>query len=249
MSISCSEIKVSILASKRRKSGLFRPCIEALISAGGGDPTDLSCLGEPNTQETKSLQNLAVLLGRCEQQIEMSCTSAHVQQIDLTQVSLCKQTMRKFKTRVKSCMLKTGCEACQCWRNPRLTSEAEVIKSCTLKTESKLTAVDNKYCRGNFSACRRYEDKSIGAVAACGRTTESLLLTAKMLKYNFAILGNVMDRAHRVLGPRIADNLTLSCAEVLKTNEKLMDFVIKNPLAILDLESIEDESLVTSSII
>ena len=62
-----------------------------------------------------------------------------MQQIDLTQVSLCKQTMRKFKTRVKSCIIKTGCE-----------------------------------------------------------------------------------------GPRIADNLTLSCAEVLKTNEKLLDFVIKS---------------------
>ena len=42
--------------------------------------------------------------------------------------------------------------------------------------------------------------------------------------------------------------MTLSCAEVLKDNDKLLDFVIKNPLAVLNLELIEDESLVTSSI-
>ena len=168
--------------------------------------------------------------------------------LNMTVVRMCKKTMRQFKTKVKSCMAKTGCEACQCWRSQRLSASIEVIKSCSLSSASKLTAVDNKYCRGNFSACRRYEDESIGVLAACGRTAESLLLTAKKLKYNFSILGNVMERTHRLLVSRTSpdDQSSLSCSDLLKSNENLLNYVIENPLSVLDLEAIEGDSSVTS---
>ena len=165
--------------------------------------------------------------------------------LNMTVVRMCKQTMRQFKTKVKSCMAKTGCEACQCWRSQRLSASIAVI---SLSSASKLNAVDNKYCRGNFSACRRYEDESIGVLAACGRTAESLLLTAKKLKYNFSILGNVMERTHRLLESRTSpdDKSSLSYSDILKINEELMNYVIKNPFSILDLEAIEKQSSVTS---
>ena len=108
--------------------------------------------------------------------------------------------------------------------------------------------MDNKYYRGNFSACRRYEDESIGVLAACGRTAESLLLTAKKLKYNFSVLSNVMERSHRLLGSRTLpdDQSSLSCSDILKINKNLLNYVLENPLSVLDLETIEGDSSVTS---
>ena len=238
-----------VSVSKRQKSALFVPCLEEIITTGGGDRTNLSCLGEYHTKQTRQLQNLADLLGSCQQNIEISCTSINLQQLNITEVKMCKNAMSAFKTKVKSCMAKSGCDACRCWRSSKLSSNIQVIKSCSLSEASKLTAVDNKYCRGNFSACRRYEDETIGAVAACGRTAESLLLTAKRLKYNFVILGNLMERTQRLLISRNlpTEHSSPSCREMLKLNEGLLNYVIENPLSLLDVETIEDESLVTSS--
>ena len=238
---------VSVL--KRQKSKLFVPCLTEILAVGGGDRTNLTCLGELHTEETRQLKSLADSLGSCEKNIEMSCGGRDLQRINMTEVEVCKTAMSEFKTKVQSCMNKSGCEACRCWHSPKLSSSVQIIKSCSLSKAAKLTAVDNKYCRANFSACRKYEDASIGAIAACGKSTESLLLTAKRLKANFVILGNVMERTKRLfLSPNLHKmHASPSCPVILQINEEILNYVIENPLSLLDAEAIEDKSLVTSS--
>ena len=186
------------------------------------------------------MQSLAKKLEDCKQQIETACA---IKDIDMGTVRKCRKTIRMFRTRVKKCMRKNGCEACQCWRDQKLKDSISFIKSCSLSVESKLTAEASRYCRGNFSLCRKHEDKSISAVAACGKSAESMLLTAKRLKYNFAILGNTLDRTRKLLN-RDSDTFqksSESCKDMMTSNEAMLNYIIDNPLSILDVEESEDE--------
>ena len=217
------------------------------MQVGGGDPAALACLGEPATEETEQLQTLAHSLGSCQHNIELSCTN---NLLDMDMVEVCKQEIKKYKAMLKSCGELRGCEACQCWSSDNLSYQAQIVRKCNLSSVSKLTAVQSKYCRGNFSSCRGYEDASISAIASCGRTAESLLLTAKRLKYNFDILGDVKKRSNRLIKSitAIIDPFPLSCSEILKSNDKMLDNVIQNPLAVLDLEEMDDDSLLPFSV-
>ena len=167
-------------------------CLSEVLLVGGGNRDQLSCLGEHETNNARQLQRLAGKLGSCQHRIETACSAAHSLH-NLTARETCDSTIRKFRTQVKSCLAKNGCSACHCWARRKLSKNVEIIQHCSLRSEAMQTVVAHKNCRNMFSACRRSEDESIGAIAACGRTTESLLLSAKRLKYNFVILGKVSN--------------------------------------------------------
>ena len=82
-------------SSKSGKKGAFSGVYQKLLSAGGGDKTNLTCTA---TEGTSQLTNLTSSLFACQTDISSACDPASWPQPNMTKVVMCEELATKFTT-------------------------------------------------------------------------------------------------------------------------------------------------------
>ena len=77
-----------------------------------------------------------------------------------------------------------GDDGCDCWNADDLMMMMEKVKTCTLKDEAAAVAAALSACKKEFSTCRKFEDDSCSAIAACSQDTSALKTKAAALDKN-----------------------------------------------------------------
>ena len=82
-------------SSKSGKKGAFSGVYQKLLSAGGGDKTNLTCSGSEGAAQ---LTNLTSSLFACQTDISSACDPASWPQPNMTKVVMCEELATKFTT-------------------------------------------------------------------------------------------------------------------------------------------------------
>ena len=82
-------------SSKSGKKGAFSGVYQKLLSAGGGDKTNLTCSASEGAAQ---LANLTSSLFACQTDISSACDPASWPQPDMTKVVMCEELATKFTT-------------------------------------------------------------------------------------------------------------------------------------------------------
>ena len=172
--------------SKSGKKGLFKPLVDRLIQAGGGNKSKMSCGGKEDTAGAKQLANLTSKFEECESKINESCNPSNFPKPNKTKLDSCMISTKNFSDSVKACAKKKDAEACTCWLDPNLNSTAKDVKKCSFKKEADAVAKQLKACKKAFGVCRKYEDDTIKALSACSKSEDKLKEKAKQLAENKA---------------------------------------------------------------
>ena len=77
-----------------------------------------------------------------------------------------------------------GDDGCDCWNAEGIMMMMDKVKTCTLKDEAAAVAAALSDCKSEFSTCRKFEDDSCGAIAACSQDTSALKAKAAALDKN-----------------------------------------------------------------
>merc|ERR1712036_148570 len=104
-------------AKKGGKKGTFESGtkdgpLNLLLSAGGGNVSELSCAGDKTNKAAKNMTELAGKLAKCTNDIDEACnaTTKFVKVKD--EWKDCNTTMITFKVKFDACLKKTGVEVC-----------------------------------------------------------------------------------------------------------------------------------------
>ena len=168
--------------SKAGKKTVFGPVAQKLVSAGGGDKSNLTCAGSNITQGAKQLKNLTDVLTKCETDVSAACDPSNWPQPNMTKVLECEKLETKFKAGAQECLDKTvgvnatdTTTACSCWTNVTLDKTVQAAKLCKFPTEARQIAAALKNCTSAFGICRKYEDDANTAISACRLSANDLV--------------------------------------------------------------------------
>ena len=85
-------------SNKSGKKGAFSGVYQQLLSAGGGDKTNLTCAGSSHSEGATRLSSLTSSLAACQTDISSACDPASWPQPDMTKVVMCEELATKFTT-------------------------------------------------------------------------------------------------------------------------------------------------------
>ena len=216
--------------SKSGKKGLFKPLVDRLIQAGGGNKSKMSCAGKEGTAGAKQLSNLTAKFEECESKINASCNPANFPKPNKTRLDACFKATKNFSDSVKACSKKKDAEACTCWLDSNLNSTSKEVKTCSFKKEADAVAKQLKACKSAFSVCRKYEDDTIKSLSACSKSEEKLKEKAKQLSTNKAAVEKAQAKVSKLTGGTgRKSRQASSCSDVLKSVTLLIVIVNQNP--------------------
>ena len=227
--------------SKAGKKGVFGPVAQKLVSAGGGDKTNLSCAGTTDTSGAKQLKNLTDVLSKCETDISAACDPALWPQPNMTKVAECEELVVQFKAAAQECLDKSvGASAtdtdtaCSCWTSAALDQTVQAAKMCKFPTEAKDIAVALKNCTSAFGTCRKYEDDAITAIAACSVSANDLVTKAAALSQNSADVAAAQQVVKTLAGSsrmsgEVSSRQEVSCTQVHTWATELTILVSQSP--------------------
>merc|ERR1711963_8845 len=163
-------------SGKSSKNDEFTPYLVKLRETGGGNASNMTCNGQKN-QGAVNLETLYNNLATCEKIINNTC-NAHMPDINMTFMDACKADMDAFVNETDTAIQSSGAAACVIWESEKLANMSAMLKDCSLKdTEAEHTAA-KKACTGNFSFCRKEEDKVSKLVSACSASNSVPKVTA-----------------------------------------------------------------------
>jgi len=216
--------------SKSGKKGLFKPLVDRLIQAGGGNKSKMTCGGKEGTAGAKQLSNLTAKFEECESKINESCNPANFPKPNKTRLDACFKATKNFSDSVKACIKKKDAEACTCWLDSKLNSTSKEVKTCSFKKEADLVAKQLKACKSAFSVCRKYEDDTIKSLSACSKSEDKLKEKAKQLSTNKAAVEKALAKVNKLTGASgRRTRQASSCSDVVKSVTLLIVIVNQNP--------------------
>merc|ERR1711997_1438199 len=192
---------------KASKGSEFTPYLTKLRETGGGNASNMTCAGEKNTGAT-NLENLYNSLAECETTINATC-NAGMPAVNYTFLNACKTLMDEFENKTDEAIdlnkKNKGAESCLIWESPELANVSQSIKPCKefKDTETAHTAA-KKACIGNFSICRKEEDKVSELVSACSASNSVAKVTAAIAQgvANQAAATEVSTKVNSTLNTR-----------------------------------------------
>jgi len=221
-----------VAENKNGKKGIFAFTAQRIIRYGGGNSFALSCQGSTTNNGAKNLTNLAALLNGCEAKVETACATENMPLPNFTVVSACVDSMETFKGMVDTCQLirDNGTEACDCWSNDNFTALATTIRGCKLSSDAKAVTAQLKYCKTEFSACKRAEDDAMKVMSSCASLKADLLASAKTLTQNSAGLDSAMTKMDSLANSFSSSRAAAAtCNEVITIATQIMAVVAENP--------------------
>lgn len=143
--------------------------LSLLISAGGGNASDLSCAGSKTNQAAINMANLTAKLGTCQEAIGEACNVTNMAVIKEEWIN-CSIVMKEFKTGVDSCLngSLSDVKACDCFTKLiPLRNEVIGCEGTELQAAAKSDLLAKKACQVVFGECRANGEEIRPVLAAC----------------------------------------------------------------------------------
>ena len=111
--------------------------------------------------------------------------------------------------------------ACKCWETEEMMMMMEKVKMCNLKDDASKVTKALGTCKTEFGKCRKFEDDSCTAIAACSQDTSALTTKAATLDKNKAALAKAQDKVKSLTsssgrkGLRKIRAVPTTCAELI----------------------------------
>lgn len=164
---------------KLSKNGVFANVTGYLLTALGGDSSNVSC-GETSSRDTASAAKALdtyKTLKNCSTAITAACTmpASTVPADVITKFTgFCTTKFNEAKTAADDCRTNkqytsNGTAACECWANVgAVISTIKSSSDCSASTYSKNVKKFKNACVETFMTCRKQEDASVQLVYTCG---------------------------------------------------------------------------------
>merc|ERR1712222_303656 len=193
---------------KLSKNGAFSDVTGYLLTALGGDTSNVSC-GETGSRDAassaKALQTYNTLKN-CSKSITAACTMpASIVPADVISkfTGFCMTKFNEAKTASDDCRTNkqytsNGTAACECWS--KVGAVIATIKSssdCSASTYSKAVKKFKNACVQTFMTCRKEEDASVQLVYTCG--SGEVLSTATSSSSSGRLASHMSIMAHSSL--------------------------------------------------
>jgi len=182
--------------NKGGKKSEFKDLMAKIREAGGGNSSNLKCLGVTTNAGAKLMKSTFDSLNECEGNIKKSCMD-DAPAIDNATLTACTTKMDKFGASFKTCLDKSTDERCTCWNATSFSDQVSGLKTCDISTNNTAYTTFQKACTKVFSACRKIEDTVAGVIFSCSPThsTDKLILKLKYTAANKASLEKLKTAA------------------------------------------------------
>merc|ERR1712018_777353 len=107
--------KSNIGSKKSGKQDVFKPVLQRLAEAAGGNISAPVCSGNSTSAGALQMTNLSTTLMSCSADIYAACNTSNLPTPNATYISECKAAIETFKVYHNTCMELTGSAACECW--------------------------------------------------------------------------------------------------------------------------------------
>ena len=177
--------KSGIGGKKSGKQHDFKPTLQRLSDAAGGNISAPVCSGSSESAGAKQMLNLSMTLKSCADDIHAACDTSNLPVPNATHISKCKAAIETFKTYTNICQDLSGSAACDCWTpSADVTAAMAIVKTCDLSKNNTAMVSAVKSCKSAFGKCRKYEDDVGDILFACEQSADTLKLKLKALSEN-----------------------------------------------------------------
>ena len=177
--------KSGIGGKKSGKQHDFKPTLQRLSDAAGGNISAPVCSGSSESAGAKQMLNLSMTLKSCADDIHAACDTSNLPSPNATKISECKAAIEIFKNYTDTCQDLIGSAACDCWTpSADVTAAMAIVKTCDLSKNNTAMVSAVKSCKSAFGKCRKYEDDVGDILFACEQNADTLKLKLKALSEN-----------------------------------------------------------------
>jgi len=189
-----------IAAGKTGKVSEFTSAASTVLTAGGGDSSNVTCAKKTGTDGAKALKSIYESLAGCPENITKYCDT-DFPALPMKMIDNCTNSTTEFKAAVQKCFSNAGQkqdEQCMCWQGAKLKELIPKVRECQLDGKPFKDGITN--CRDAFKICRQAQDKSVDTIAACNLDTSSLITKAQNLARNNASLAKAIVKLQEIVG-------------------------------------------------
>merc|ERR1711963_221367 len=177
--------KTNIGSKKSNKNDVFKPVLQRLAAAAGGNISAPVCAGSTNNSGAAQMLNLSITLKNCEDDIYAACHPSNLPNHNQTKIAECYAAIDIFSNYTDTCSALSGAAACDCWvPSANVTAAMAEIKACDLSSNNTAIVNATKACKAAFGNCRKYEDDVGHIIHSCEQNADTLKLKLKALSDN-----------------------------------------------------------------
>merc|ERR1711953_877519 len=187
--------KTNIGSKKSSKNDVFKPVLQRLAAAAGGNISAPVCAGSTNNSGAAQMLNLSITLKNCEDDIYAACHPSNLPNHNQTKIAECYAAIDIFTNYTDTCSDLSGAAACDCWiPSANVTAAMAEIKLCDLSSNNTATVNATKACKAAFGKCRKYEDDVGDIIHSCEQNADTLKLKLKALSDNSDKVGQLATK-------------------------------------------------------
>merc|ERR1711936_1106902 len=143
--------KTNIGSKKSSKNDVFKPVLQRLAAAAGGNISAPVCAGSTNNSGAAQMLNLSITLKNCEDDIYAACHPSNLPNHNQTKIAECYAAIDIFSNYTDTCSDLSGAAACDCWiPSANVTAAMAEIKLCDLSSNNTATVNATKACKAAF---------------------------------------------------------------------------------------------------
>jgi len=188
--------------------------LNLLITAGGGNKSELTCAGSKTNKAALLMANLTAKLDACETDLGTKCNTSAFSVIK-PEWSACNSSMLAFKAASDECMKLSGAGVCTCFNATATVALQKKVENCSGTEMAAASASDGKLkkaCIKTYGACRQGGESIRPVLAACqpgGATEDEMKKSLGDVLKNEAATSAVTDKI----------DATIAAASGRKTNQ------------------------------
>merc|ERR1712213_269963 len=187
--------KTNIGSKKSNKNDVFKPVLQRLAAAAGGNISAPVCSGSSNNSGAAQMLNLSITLKNCEDDIYAACDPSNLPNHNQSKIAECYAAIDIFSNYTDTCSDLSGAAACDCWiPSAAVTAATAEIKACDLSSNNTAVVTAVKACKAAFGNCRKYEDDVGDIIHSCEQNADTLKLKLKALSDNSDKVGQVATK-------------------------------------------------------
>ena len=192
--------KSKIGGRKSDKQDVFKPVLQRLSDAAGGNISAPVCSGSSESAGAKQMLNLSMTLKSCADDIKAACDTSNLPTPNAMKISECKTAIAIFKNYTDTCQDLSGSAACSCWSpSANVTAAMAIVKTCDISSNNTAMVTAVKSCKSAFGKCRKYEDAVGDIIFSCEQSADTLKLKLKALSENFDKVSAVASKVERIV--------------------------------------------------
>merc|ERR1712209_387933 len=107
--------KTNIGSKKSNKNDVFKPVLQRLAAAAGGNISAPVCSGSSNNSGAAQMLNLSITLKNCEDDIYAACDPSNLPNHNQSKIAECYAAIDIFTNYTDTCSDLSGAAACDCW--------------------------------------------------------------------------------------------------------------------------------------